>query len=71
MFLDVAPGTLLIGLIPLLIVVLLVVFWVWMFKDMLNSYDVPGVFRPYWTMAFILLNIPAAIFYYITVYKNR
>ena len=71
MFLDVAPGMLPIGLIPLLIVVPLAFFWVRMFKDMLNNYDVPGVFRPYWTMAFILLNIPTAIFYYITVYKNR
>lgn len=71
MFLSAAPSTLLIGLIPLIVIVPLIVFWVRMFKDMLNSDDVSSIFKPYWTMAFILLNIPAAVFYYYTVYRNR
>ena len=71
MLLDMAPSTVLIGLVPLIIVVPLIVFWGWMFRDMLNNYDVPGVYRPYWMVAFILLNIPAAVFYYYTVYRNR
>ena len=71
MLLAIASSTLLIGLIPLLVVVPLIVFWAWMFKDMMNNIDVPSVFRPYWMMAFILLNIPAAVFYYYAVYRNR
>jgi hypothetical protein len=71
MLLDMAPSTVLIGLIPLIIVVPLIVFWGWMFRDMLNNYDVPSIYRPYWMLAFILLNIPAAVFYYYTVYRNR
>ncbi len=71
MLLDVAPSTLLIGLVPLLVVLPLIVFWVWMFKDMLGNNDLLLLYRPYWIMAFILLNIPAAVFYYITVYRNR
>jgi hypothetical protein len=66
-----APSTLLIGLIPLIVVVPLVVFWAWMFKDMVNNTDMPSIFRPYWMMAFILLSIPAAVFYYYTMYRNR
>ena len=61
----------LIGLVPLIIVVPLIVFWGWMFRDMLNNYEVLSVYRPYWMVAFILLNIPAAVFYYYTVYRNR
>ncbi len=71
MLLDVAPSTVLIGLVPLIVVVPLVVFWAWMFKEMLNNDGIPSIFRPYWMMAFILLNIPAAVFYYYTVYKNQ
>jgi hypothetical protein len=71
MLLDVAPGTLLIGFVPLIVVVPLAVFWAWMFKDMMNNPHVPSIFRPYWLMAFILLNIPAAIYYYEAVYRDR
>jgi hypothetical protein len=71
MLLAIASGTVFIGLIPLLVVVPLMVFWSFMFKDMLNNADVPSVFRPYWMMAFVLLNIPAAVFYYYTVYRDR
>ena len=70
MFLSAAPGTLLIGLIPLIVIVPLIVFWIWMFKDMLHNDTLPSIFKPYWLMAFILLNIPAAVFYYYTVYRN-
>jgi hypothetical protein len=69
--LDSTLRTVLIGLVPLIVIVPLVVFWVWMFKDMMNNDDLPSVFKPYWLMAFILLNIPAAVFYYYTVYKSR
>ena len=71
MLLDMARSTVLIGLIPLIVVAPLIVFWAFMFKDMLNNVNMPGVFKQYWMVAFILLNIPAAIFYYYTVYKSR
>jgi hypothetical protein len=70
MLLDMARSTVLIGLIPLVVIVPLIVFWAFMFKDMLNNDNMPSMFKPYWMMAFVLLNIPAAIFYY-TVYKDR
>lgn len=71
MLLEVARSVVLIGLIPLIVVVPLIVFWAWMFNDMVKSDDVPSIFKPYWMLAFILLNIPAAIFYYYTVYRER
>ncbi len=71
MFLDMTPSTLLIGLVPLVVVIPLIVFWAFMFKDMLNSDTMPSIFKPYWMMAFVLLNIPAAIFYSYTVYRDR
>jgi hypothetical protein len=71
MLLDMTRSTIVIGLIPLILVVPLVLFWAWMFNDLLKNADVPSIFKPYWTMAFILLNIPAAVFYYYTVYRNR
>ena len=71
MLLNMTPSTLLIELVPLVVIVPLIVFWAFMFKDMLNNDNMPSIFRPYWMMAFVLLNIPAAIFYYYTVYRDR
>lgn len=71
MLLDRAPATVLIGLVPLIVVVPLIVFWGWMFNDLVKNDDLPSIFKPYWMLAFILLNIPAAVFYYYTVYKSR
>jgi hypothetical protein len=71
MLLDMTRSTILIGLIPLIVVVPLVLFWAWMFNDLVKNEDVPGIFKPYWMMAFILLNVPAAVFYYYTVYRSR
>jgi hypothetical protein len=71
MFLYIARSTLFVQLLPLIIVLPFVVFWAWMFRDMVSNNDLPSIFKPYWMMAFIFLNIPAAIFYYYTVYKER
>ena len=71
MILARARRAVLIGLIPLLVVVPLIVLWAWMFKEMLKRDDLPSIFKPYWTMACIPLNIPAAIFSCDTVYSNR
>jgi hypothetical protein len=71
MFLYVMHSAVWVELLPLIIVLPFVVFWAWMFRDMVNNNDLPSIFKPYWMMAFIFLNIPAAIFYYYTVYKDR
>ncbi len=71
MLLDAAPSTVLIGLVPLLVVLPLLIFWARMFQDMLHNDDLLVIYRPYWILAFIFLNIPAAVFYYITIYRNR
>jgi hypothetical protein len=71
MFLNRLPNVVLIQLIPLIVILPLVVFWGWMFNDMAKNEDLPSIFKPYWMMAFILLNIPAAIFYYYTIYRSR
>lgn len=47
------------------------IFWFWMAWDMAGNHDLPGNEKWYWMLAFLFLNIFAAMYYYITVYKNR
>ena len=69
-------------LIPTLILVIpLAVFWFWMFRDMTNNdylpanSTVPLTWPPStkfgWTLAFIILNVFAAFWYYLVEYRNR
>ncbi len=68
-------------LIPTIIVLPLMVFWVWMFWDMTNNDDLPSnstaplTWPPSskfnWTLAFIFLSVFAAFLYYFTEYRNR
>lgn len=58
-------------LIPLILMVPLIAFWLWMFRDMLANEDVTPGERQNWTFAFIFLNVFAAAVYYGGVYKNR
>jgi hypothetical protein len=60
-------------LVPLL-------FWLWMCRDMINNDHLPTCFITVtrgsdskfdWTVAFIFLSVFTAMFYYITVYRNR
>ena len=55
-------------------------FWAWMFLDMMKNDNLPDCFITFtngrdpksdWTMAFVFLNIFTAIFYYSNEYKNR
>jgi hypothetical protein len=54
---------------------LLLAFWIWMFRDMLNHDDMPGLVtrdpKSDWTLAFIFLNVFAAAAYFALVYRNR
>ncbi len=70
-------------LFPIVVVLPLLAFWMWMFSDMINNTDLPRwpfwdvtdsdslpSRRFNWTLAFALLNVFAAAIYYSTVYTN-
>ncbi len=61
----------LVGLIPLIVVLPLLVFWAWMLRDLLRTERVLPTAKPYWLAAFIFLNIATAVFYYLTVYREQ
>ena len=76
-------GTLL-TVLPMIIVLALLVFWMWMFWDMTNNERLPrwtywdvgngdnlASRRLNWMTAFLFLNVFAAGIYYATVYKNK
>ncbi len=49
----------------------LLIFWLWMFRDMLNNEYLSSSEKNNWTMKFVLINIIAAGLYYFIEYKNR
>jgi len=67
-------------LIPVIIVLPLLAFWLWMFWDMTNNQDLPNdpalqlrwppATKLEWTLVFVILNVVAAGYYYFTEYKN-
>jgi len=67
-------------LILILLPLSLLAFWAWMFSDMTKNANLPQCFITFtngrnpsfdWTIGFVFLSVFAAIFYYVTVYKNR
>ncbi len=69
-------GQLILTLIPFL----LLIFWAWMFSDMLRNENLPPCFITFtngndprfdWTVVFVFLNVFAAMFYYANEYRNR
>ena len=58
-------------LLPLLLVIPVITFWILMFRDMLNNRDLSDTAKSGWTIAFIFLNAFAAIFYYVYEYRNK
>jgi hypothetical protein len=57
----------------------LLVFWGWMFADMIKNDNLPACFVTFtagrdpkfdWTVAFFLLRLAAAVFYYSNVYRR-
>lgn len=58
-------------LLPLLLVIPLIAFWIWMFRDMLNNRDLSDTARNGWIIAFIFLNAFAAVVYYVYEYRNK
>ena len=49
----------------------LLVFWVWMYREMLNNDYLSPSEKNFWTIAFIFFNVFAAAYYYSTEYRNR
>ena len=58
-------------LLPLLLVIPLIAFWLWMFRDMLNNANISDAARNTWIIAFIFLNAFAAVVYYVYEYRNK
>jgi hypothetical protein len=58
-------------ILPMIIFVPALAFWGWMFRDMLNNDNLPSSAKNGWMFAFILLNIFAAVIYYVQEYRSR
>ncbi|GCE10926.1 PLDc N-terminal domain-containing protein [Tengunoibacter tsumagoiensis] len=46
-------------------------FWVWMAWDCSNNDRFSSQEKTYWLMAFVFLNVFAAIYYYVYEYRKR
>jgi heme/copper-type cytochrome/quinol oxidase subunit 2 len=57
--------------LPLVLIIPVIIFWVWMFRDMLKNDSLSDTARSTWTVAFIFLNAFAAVFYYVYEYRRR
>lgn len=60
-----------IQLIPALIGLPLIGFWVWMLVDLTNNQYLSKEAKKYWFLAFILLNVFGALWYYLVEYRPR
>ena len=58
-------------LIMALIGILLAGFWLWMIVDLANNEYLTKETKNYWFVAFILLNVFGALWYYLTEYRPR
>ncbi len=58
-------------IIPMIAVLPLAAFWLWMLWDMTNHDRFRTTSKYNWTLALIFLNVFAAIFYYFYEYRNR
>lgn len=57
-------------LIPFIAILPLIAFWLWMAWNMSNNNNLPGSSKQNWTLAFVFLNVFAAVFYYVTEYRK-
>ena len=68
-------------LISLLITLLAVIFWLWMFSEMIKNDSLPNNLAPLltwppsskynWLLLFIFLNVFGAALYYVFEYRKR
>ncbi len=66
-----APASSPMQLLPLLLIIPVIIFWIWMFRDMLKNGNLSDTAKSTWTVAFIFLNAFAAVFYYVYEYRSR
>jgi hypothetical protein len=67
--------------IPIIAILLMLAFWMWMFSEMTKNDSLPGgeggslrwppTSKSEWTTAFIFFNIFAAILYYFNEYRKK
>jgi hypothetical protein len=57
--------------VEVLIGVILIGFWLWMLVDLTNNTYIPKESKNKWFLAFILLNVFGAVWYYVVEYRNR
>jgi hypothetical protein len=48
-----------------------IAFWLWMFREMMNNDSLPPGSKENWTWLFLLLNVFAAMLYYVNEYQKR
>lgn len=58
-------------LLPLIIALPLIVFWLSMFSNMMDNPRLLANEKTTWTLAFLFMNVFAAIIYYTTQYRNQ
>jgi hypothetical protein len=58
-------------LIPLILILPLLAFYIWMFRDMTHNDALSPDVKQNWMWMFILFNVFAAAFYYVREYRNR
>lgn len=58
-------------ILPILLLIPLLGFWLWMFWDFANNPDIGPSERNIWLVAFVVLNVFAAGYYYLTTYERR
>lgn len=58
-------------LTPVLVAAPLIVFWLWMFAELVRNTSLPDKARYYWILAFLFTNVFAAIYYWATVYRDQ
>ena len=58
-------------ILPLLITLPLIVFWLWMARDLGRNDRLSSNEKTYWILAFLFMNVFGAVFYYVYEYKKR
>lgn len=48
-----------------------IAFWFWMLRDMLDNDEIPSKEKDYWIIAFVVLSLFTAAYYYVYVYRLR
>jgi len=58
-------------IIPLIAILPLIVFWLWMAWDLGGNDNLSSREKFYWMLAFLFMNVFAAVFYYVYEYRKR